>query len=492
MADFEHRPRRVFWRAAALFILASVAAYANNIRVENAALAKKDTVAKTASVVFDLAWDNSWRDVVNHDAAWVFVKFRPPGSNVWEHAILSSSSGAHGPAANSVIDAVPDGGGALIYRSADYAGNVSYPKTRLCWEYGSNGYDFAQGDVIELAVFAIEMVYIPEGPFYVGSGGNEIYHLYKYTDGTQSNEPYYVSSEAAFGWGKNNGNIYYCSNAASTQTFPGGPDGTISNDFPKGFAAFYCMKHEVSQGQYTDFLNMLTTAQATRNFPNPSGDSRYPHTIVKNADQSYSVSMPTRAQNWLQVAFGNAYSDWAALRPMTELEYEKACRGPLTPVVDECAWGSTNYILLTSVAGVFGSGTETALPANANFSRVNYYPSRCGIFATGGTTTREASGAGYYGVLDLTGNVIEQCVQVGWPIGRAYTGLHGDGKLAANGDHNVPGWPGEDSGRGTIKRGGGGGGDCDFRFLRTSARGGFYSNGDRAFNSGWRAGRTAP
>ena len=34
------------------------------------------------------------------------------------------------------------------------------------------------------------------------------------------------------------------------------------------------------------------------------------------------------------------YADWAGLRPMTELEFEKACRGPLKPVPDEYAWGT--------------------------------------------------------------------------------------------------------------------------------------------------------
>src|SRR5208283_4202281 len=41
---------------------------------------------------------------------------------------------------------------------------------------------------------------------------------------------------------------------------------------------------------------------------------------------------------WLDAA---AYAAWAGLRPYTELEYEKAARGPITPVNGEYAWGST-------------------------------------------------------------------------------------------------------------------------------------------------------
>ena len=94
----------------------------------------------------------------------------------------------------------------------------------------------------------------------------------------------------------------------------------------------------------------------------------------------------------------------------------------------------------------------------------------------------------------ISGNLVEQCVTVGYPAGRAFTGLHGDGKLTAAGLANVSGWPGEAGGQGTIKRGAGGcvGQDAPIQYMRTSARGATYSNGDRCYNSGWRAVRTAP
>jgi formylglycine-generating enzyme required for sulfatase activity len=39
--------------------------------------------------------------------------------------------------------------------------------------------------------------------------------------------------------------------------------------------------------------------------------------------------------SWFDVA---AYLDWAALRPMTELEFEKVCRGPENRIAGEYAW----------------------------------------------------------------------------------------------------------------------------------------------------------
>jgi hypothetical protein len=49
-----------------------------------------------------------------------------------------------------------------------------------------------------------------------------------------------------------------------------------------------------------------------------------------------------------------AFSDWAGLRPMTELEHEKALRGPRYPVINEAAhsfWG-----------GSYGGGRYNAHP----------------------------------------------------------------------------------------------------------------------------------
>ena len=37
--------------------------------------------------------------------------------------------------------------------------------------------------------------------------------------------------------------------------------GTIPSAYPKGYAAFYCMKYEVSEGQWVDFFNTLKDGQ---------------------------------------------------------------------------------------------------------------------------------------------------------------------------------------------------------------------------------------
>jgi formylglycine-generating enzyme required for sulfatase activity len=150
-----------------------------------------------------------------------------------------------------------------------------------------------------------------------------------------------------------------------------------------------------------------------------------------------------------------AYLDWAALRPITEMEYEKICRGPGLSN-GEYAWGTTNITAGTTIGIVPEDGTEVFTNPNANctYNDVTYTggdggrgPVRVGIHAKVGSTSREASGATYYGVLDMSGNVWEMVVMVSDPSGGTtgsptYDGKWGDGVLDwATGQANESTWP---------------------------------------------------
>ncbi len=96
--------------------------------------------------------------------------------------------------------------------------------------------------------------------------------------------------------------------------------------------------------------------------------------------------------------------------PMTELEFEKASRGPLKYVAGEYAWGNTNIASKPYTLKNDGQPDETvasnyaAAPAgNAAYrrtERVARGPLRGGIFATG-TSTRAEAGATYYGIMEM-------------------------------------------------------------------------------------------
>lgn len=465
--------------AGVLLFISADPAMANGLTVTHMSVIHQNTAAKTADVRFDLSWSNSWRAAsltyTNWDAAWVFVKFRPQGSNAWEHARLSSSADDH-VAPGGVVDVGSDGTngiGVFIYSPSPRVGDVTYAKTRLRWTYGSNGYSFAKGAVIEISVHAIEMVYVQQGPFYVGSGGTETGHFYQYTDGTQSTNPFLISAEnSVVPVGTANGDLNYVAG-----TYSGDRAGPIPAAFPKGYNAYYCMKYEITQGQYVDFLNKLTrtqqntrtssqtagnfalTATATINSRNgircPAVIPASPESIVFGCDGNANMifnefdDARDRVCNYLTWANVMAYADWAGLRPMTELEFEKACRGPIAPLPNEWAWGNATARKVTGCVGTDGSGTETPSPANANYLITGGVPgpARAGIFATL-NSTREAAGASYWGILELSGNVYERAVSVGTSAGRTFTGLSGDGILDSNGNADTTAlkWPGSENG----------------------------------------------
>jgi formylglycine-generating enzyme required for sulfatase activity len=142
-----------------------------------------------------------------------------------------------------------------------------------------------------------------------------------------------------------------------------------------------------------------------------------------------------------------AYLDFAGLRPMTELEYEKICRGPNDPVPNEFAWGSTYFLNGAGfLAGTGGTPEERPATAGVNImtnstaATGKLYVARNGVFAND-SSGRVVSGATYWGVMEMTGNLWEYIIGVMNATGRAYTGSHGDGRLALSGDHDVANWP---------------------------------------------------
>ncbi len=178
------------------------------------------------------------------------------------------------------------------------------------------------------------------------------------------------------------------------------------------------MKYETTQGQYTDFLNSLKENQSGQLFLDTYNHIDYRLTItIENG--KYVCYRPDRACNFLDQHRPLTLADWMGLRLISELEYEKAARGPLSPKVGELAWGASDQTAqeLISIEGV-ENGTEAPLPDNANyhFSSNNLVggdgdrgPVRTGIFARE-NSNRTLSGASYYGVMELSGNLADVIV----------------------------------------------------------------------------------
>ena len=166
--------------------------------------------------------------------------------------------------------------GAFIYRSADgSAVTNTFNGVQLRWNYGVNyktgSTPIGDNDIVDIEVFAIEMVYVPTGNFYVGSGGTENFSFTTANSTSGATVPFQITSTAPTIQGNNSGsdatNLSARDNGSWDLT--GTTTATLATGFPTGFSAFYCMKYEISQQQYVDFLNTLTYTQQLTRTANP-------------------------------------------------------------------------------------------------------------------------------------------------------------------------------------------------------------------------------
>lgn len=463
-------------RLLILPILFSNVLHANDVAVTNVSLVNQNTTEHFTMVRFDIAWSNSWRTSTfenNWDAVWIFVKYRRALETVWQHATLNTS-GQTSPT-GAVVSPSADGFGAFIYRNSDGIGDISWTGVELRWNYGVDG--LQDYDAVEVAVFAIEMVLVPQGAFYLGDGSPIVAgQLEAETSGT----PFQITSEAVLTLGGGGVGSVGNNNAAgmeSADDFNDVISQVLPANFPKGFNGFYCMKYEMSQRQYVEYLNRLTRNQQAahssavtigRYMSNEAGwsttaqfrngirllsDAGSPMPRIYGNDLNGN-SVPNElndgeniACNWISINDYLAYLDWAALRPMTELEYEKSCRGTLVPVASEYAWGTTNLVGATGISSA-GLSNEEVNNTNANCVFNNAVgiqgPLRTGVFAQP-SSSRESSGGTYFGIMEMSGNLWEYNVKIGNAQGRNFIGSHGDGELSAAGYKTNVDW-GNDTG----------------------------------------------
>jgi hypothetical protein len=168
------------------------------------------------------------------------------------------------------------------------------------------------------------------------------------------------------------------------------PDGgEIPATFPNGYKAFYAKRYPLDKSSYAGMLNLLSPELADERYQ-PEGfpvHGSIGRTLIgEGPGYTYRGDGGRKSRCIFYMCWADCatYADWAGLRPMTELEHEKALRGPRYPVVNEAGhsfWG-----------GSYGGGRYNAHPR-------------------------------------------EMEVTVATPVGRAFKGTHGSG-IATN-------WPAE-------------------------------------------------
>lgn len=550
--------RIAFLRTLLLLFVAGMlfpaALQANNVRIIGTPkLDQQDTAKNTIQIKFDIAWDNSWKTTKpeNNDAVWIFVKCWD--GETWNHVYLEDTKGSYVAGSSSASDAVNKGltyyvsdregkntkqpmelkpgysyawkkwrldpkedsvkcvVGFFLQRQDYGAGHVVVPGVRFTWNYGNQG--FVDGDDLVVKVFAIEMVYIPQGPYYLGGKGTAAWQTGSFTtNGTTFGTPMVITSENEIQVANTTAaNTLWAANNAITA-------GTIPKEFPKGYQAFYIMKYEMTQQAYCEFLNTLSQGQqdgriegtladlavnswawggdlsAYRNYIklkqaapvaifgcDANRNNQYDETdrvVYRPGDTlTRNIDGQDLAVTFVSVYDLLAYAEFAGLRPMTELEYEKACRGPRAPANNEYAWGSVTMVFFGQA---FNSAYNSALSFRTNYIDINkgterladsynvgfaksimwassYYntypaPLRVGLFADS-TSTRVSAGATYWGVMNMSDNPAEICISVVDATGRKFTGVHGCGQLDGNGNATCAGWNMSTTARYYITRG---------------------------------------
>jgi formylglycine-generating enzyme required for sulfatase activity len=443
-----------------ILLLAAVIAFplltmANNIRV---VLNSYNPATKQLKI--SLAWDNSWHDGSGQfrDAAWLFVKYKDITNNEWQHAVLATPSStavlsdtlsgsnvkfnligrnpsvAPGPVGSrGYMIRRQKGATAAVQNNPEFAGvyNVGMPLTATI--VLPAGVTLANP---EFRVYALEMVNIPAGSFYAGDGTTS--SMVKTSD--SNNSPFLLTSETV-------GITPYIYN--NTIAIPAGT--STAPTYPRGVNEYFIMKYELSLDGYHEYLNTLTRTQQNNQLAasptEASGTVNYGLTVATYTSQTNPAVFSCDANNngifneandgktngalmsYVRAVLG--YLDWAAIRPMTGFEYEKACRGPLYPVANEAAWGSNIYNVVNLDIDRFGPNETNSVVLDGPIFNGSI---RNGAFAKANGSTRLNSGGSYYGVMELSngGHSLSTGFSetgFGWT---SFTGTNGDGMVNPN------------------------------------------------------------
>jgi hypothetical protein len=412
-------------------------ASASNLSISKPILYNHDN---SAYAVFNVAWENAWSNSKNNDAVWLFFKSISPNQG-YEHIKVAQEGHSIVTVFSEDLalnfDVPEDGVGLFLRPSGSYSGDI---QATIRVEFARGSFKNVDPQRWDFRAYGIEMVHIPEGAHSLGDPDTTAMafgSFYAPDDNGGFGALVEIESEEQSLQVGEQGDLYYRS---GVERYEGDQTGIIPSTYPKGVSPFHIMKYEPTEGNYVSFLNSLNQDQATdrviyneEHYQEQGGTIRY-------FNGQYRTTYPNKPCMFLSWDDGMAFADWSGLRPMTEFEFSKAARGPTEPLAGGFPWGSNEREKIQRLPDSVRCLTLVNGWDESHMSEEN----------------RAYFGASYYWVFDLSGSLWERVITIGHPIGRAYTGTHGDGLLSENGYATVENWPkGFDSAGGIGFRGGG-------------------------------------
>lgn len=388
-----------FW----IFVFQASISLASDLRLTYLVVEDARTIRAT------LSWKNSWSlstDPANNDGVYITLRRRriDLAKSPWEVVKPVIAETIKKGETESFVSSCKSIG--ILVEATSITKNVDSLDLRIKVES-----PFEQGDWV-LSATAVEMASVKPSPlgFYLGDG----------------------ASQFAFG-GRDNQPIK--SNFGKVDTLSISGLDKIAIKWPSE-RSFFLMKYELSQRQFIWCFNQFPKELQLTLIPElqgkAAGDMAFPAftnnrngLFVESVSAETGITLETQfpfvSMSGLTPRLLSACLAWLGLRPMTELEYEWACRGPLKPIAKEAAWGTNRVMdgndLTDSLldAEKFVERPSDSLVGLANFAKPagEAYlqgPSRSGACQSI-KNERVANGMGYYGHADLSGNLWELCLK---------------------------------------------------------------------------------
>lgn len=414
--------KKIFFSLSALLFMLS--SFCAELSIQNTMLYfERDGVFAQVS----LKWKHAWNHDKSRDGVWIFFKSlhvtngaAPITVRQNGHELLSVDE----KGASLSIQSSPDSAGVFVALNKAYRGNIhAVIKVKLA----GNSFNGLRMRESKFQSYGIEMVQVPKGAYFIGDTSQRaIQHNAFYKQGSSPDKRDFYSidrEQAVIEVGTSPGSLYY---TRGRESYGGDQGGPIPASFPKGVNGFLMMKYEPTQQLYVDFLNSLTKDQ--RQYQDSFlAISRYASLrgTIRKTDHGYSCAVPEAPLNFITWSNALALADWCGLRPMTDLEYNKASRGPRKPASFDFPWGVASKFLVRRVLGDDGKHFYTGTIDEGQLTDQNLVQ----------------FGASYYWIMDLSGSVWERVVTLGHADGRNFKGSHGDGRLNEKGYATNEDWP---------------------------------------------------